>query len=157
MISLPISKGASVLLDEGDYDLVSKYSWHLHTGGYAMANIWNKKLKKYEHTYMHRYILGAKKGQEVDHVNCDKLDNRRCNIRLCTRSQNIVRTSAYRTRKSGYVGVWTDERRGSIHARIKKAGKTIHLGTFSTLLEAAKARNVKALELFGNFAYLNPV
>jgi hypothetical protein len=105
-------------------------------------------------TYLHRFIVGATPGDpRVDHANTDTMDYRRCNLRYATPTQNSV--NAMRVNRDGYKGVrlrcdgkkWT--------ARIQFDGRGIHLGSFDTPEDAARAYDAKAAELYGDFARLN--
>lgn len=105
--------------------------------------------------YMHREILGAPKGVDVDHINKDCLDNRRCNLRLATRSQNLANGTPSTQRKvSRFRGVL---RKGSRrwYAEVSVRGTRTRSGPFSTDEQAAIARDAMAREAYGEFATLN--
>ena len=109
---------------------------------------------------MHRYILCLKKndGISTDHKNGDGLDNRRCNIRICTSRENSQNRKKDRTGKQRFKGVHFLTEKNFTHpylAHIGFNGKTIKIGTFKTDKEAAKAYDKKAIELFGEFARTN--
>jgi hypothetical protein len=109
---------------------------------------------------MHRFILNAPRALEVDHANMNGLDNRRSNIRLCTRVQNIANYKVSSVNTSGFKGVIKETsklRPRPWRARIRIDGKLMSLGYFNTPAEAAKAYNAKAKEVYGDFAHLNPV
>lgn len=103
---------------------------------------------------MHRFLIGAK-GEFVDHINGDGLDNRKSNLRLCSNAQNVQNTGLTRANTSGYKGIRL--RNGRWDSRITCLNKTYHLGVFSTKEEAARAYNAAAIELHGEFARLNDV
>jgi hypothetical protein len=143
--------GKFALVDDEDYEELMQYKWLVHSVGYAIASNNGKSI------YMHRHILKPKGRLVVDHINGNKLDNTRKNIRVCTHQQNIMN---YRSNKglSNYKGVdkvklASDKWR----ARIRYNGQEFYLGLFDTELEAAKAYNTKAKELFGEFAHLNKI
>ena len=101
---------------------------------------------------MHRVIMYANKDQEIDHINGNRLDNRKENLRFCTRSQNnINRTVLSKNNKSGYTGISWDNKRNKWRATISIGYKHIHIGYFSSLEKATGARNMKAFQLFGEF------
>lgn len=104
---------------------------------------------------MHRLIMNAKKGIQVDHINRDTLDNRRQNLRFATPSQNAANKIIGENNKSGFKGVFWDRYSNSWHAKIKVNYKQIHIGFFKTPEDAAKAYNQVALKHFGKFALLN--
>lgn len=148
---IALTKGRVAIVDDEDFDALSAYRWSAATA----------KSKNSKHTYasrrgakspiyMHREILGAPKGLRVDHINGDGLDNRRCNLRLCTNSQNLANQMAVRN-PTGFKGVtpaWAGRWRAQGHNR--KA-----LGTFDTVEEAARAYDDYARSAFGAFARLN--
>jgi len=93
--------------------------------------------------------------KELDHINRNKSDNRICNLRECNRSQNNANTLPYKNRK--YKGICFDKRCGKYRVQIGYKKENYYLGRFDTPEAAALAYNAKALELYGEFAYLNEV
>jgi hypothetical protein len=151
-----ISDGTSVIVDAEDYDWLINWKWSAHGEGYAMRgeHIGNRK---YKYFTMHREIIGAKKGDIVDHVNGNKLDNRKENLRIANRSQNAT-NSKHRKNKSGYRGVCMDKRRGLWKSEIRVGdGKRKFLGYYEAKIEAAKAYNDAATKYHGEFAKLNEI
>ncbi len=135
-----LSKGKVALVDDEDLEKVSICSWSFDR--YARANVWNKELKKYEIKYMHRVITGAPKGMDVDHINGDKLDNRKANLRVCTRSENLHNLKGKSRSKSGLRGAYRELNRGEgcrWFSQISVKGKMHHLGRFDTAEEAHEA------------------
>lgn len=136
MIQIPLSKGQVALIDDTDWPLISGYKWYSRWDNnprsfYAIAN--TKKPNGSKTTaQMHRLLLDAQPGQLVDHINHDTLDNRRCNIRICTLSQNGQNRRQQRNNTSGYRGVWLDKRYQKWRAQIKINGKQIALGGYDT-------------------------
>jgi len=107
---------------------------------------------------IHSLIMETPKGMVVDHINADPLDNRRCNLRICTNAENSRNNTLSKTNSIGLKGVQSAKANGSAkphRARIKHNYQEIQLGTFVTKEEAAIAYDQKALELFGEFANLN--
>jgi hypothetical protein len=102
---------------------------------------------------MHRVVIGAPPHLQVDHINRDPLDNRLCNLRLCTQSQNNA-NQTFRKNKTGFLGVYCN-RGGRYRVGVKCDGKYLHLGTFDHLIEAARIRDGFVLARFGEFATLN--
>jgi hypothetical protein len=149
MTPVRLSNGQTALIDDEDFPLVRPYLWHASRGGrcvYALARVGKQTLK------MHRVILAAPLGVQVDHANGNGLDNRRCNIRLATASQNAANRRCGRGRSS-YQGVYFSQ--GKWRATIGYHRKRIDLGRFKAEADAARAYDRAALELFGGFATLN--
>lgn len=153
MIEIELTQGKVALIDECDQEIVGGHSWHaaeVSTGKWY-AGAWGDG----KTAYMHRLITSAPKGMVVDHINGDGLDNRRANLRVCLHRENISNRKGLQSNNTtGYVGV-VQRRYGKYEARIKVDGETIYLGRFETAIEAAKARDKAAVEMHGDFAFLN--
>ena len=104
---------------------------------------------------MHRVVLGAQDGQQIDHINGDNLDNRRANLRFCSNAQNQYHKRPQRSGTSMFKGVSFHKHHGKWQARITYSGHTYQLGSFADERLAAIAYDVKAHELFGEFALTN--
>ncbi len=147
--TIHLTKGFSTIVDDADFEFLSQWKWHINSVGYAVRSTWDGVTVT--KVLMHRQITAAPAGMEVDHRNHTKLDNRRSNLRLCTRSQNTANT-----RKKGknlYRGVV--EQAGRWYGRIIVDGKFKSLGAFSNQEDAALAYNFAAVEHYGDFATLN--
>jgi len=151
--------GVVILVDQEDLDYLSKFKWHL-SGGYAQRtfSIGNYKTRSEK---MHRLVLkrnGAEiKGKIVDHINFNKLDNRKLNLRLASSSQSNAHKEKQKNNKSGFKGVCWDKRRRSWMASISINKKDLNLGRFLTAEEAALKYNKEASRLYGGYCYLNKV
>jgi len=154
MGSILLKCGATVLVDDADLPIVSRHSWHLSHNGYAIRRERINGRKPV--LYLHRAIMSADWDGDVDHINGDKLDNRRCNLRYVTRAQNNMnmRTRRGSSRFKGVVWHKQDRRWWAV---IKAEGKQRSLGTYATQEEAAAAYNVAAKRFFGDFARLNEI
>lgn len=141
--------GLYLLVDEADFDIVSPFSWFLGSHGYACS--------KQNTVLAHRLILDNPSGKEIDHINGDKLDCRRTNLRIVTRQQNSLNKAKHKDNTSGYKGVHWFKRDKKWQAQICNAGKRYHLGYYKDIREAAKAYNNAAKKLHGNYAILNEV
>lgn len=141
---IPLTKGKVAIIDDCDFELVSQYRW-LVRGKYA--SITNPVEGKF--LYMHRLITGAKPGQSVDHIDGNHLNNTRANLRICSHSENIRNSKKQKKNTSGYKGVSPHCGKWLVHIQ------NVHVGVFENLIEAARAYDEKAVELFGEFARLN--
>lgn len=156
---IPLTRGKEVIIDESDFHLVAPFHWCLYRDRkrfYARST--KRRNGKQIHMLMHRLIMGAKKGQKIDHRDLNGLNNRRYNIRFATQSQNAMNTVGV-PNKTGFKGVRFDKR-CRLHpfvARIKLNGVEHSLGYFATAIEAAHAYNDAAIKKFGEFARLNPL
>lgn len=147
MKQIQLTKGLFAVVDDEDFMNLSATRWCV-SDGYAF----NAKLGR-----MHRAILRAPDGVMVDHINGDKLDNRRENLRLCTNSQNQAnrKVSQGVSKFKGVVWQKLKSGKGYWKACITKDGVTTYLGTYPTDVEAAAAYNVAAVSMFGEFAHQN--
>lgn len=142
--------GAEVLIDTDKVPVLREYSWCVSGNGYVMSRSGNKA------TILHRFLTGAKKGEYVDHINGNPLDNRLSNLRVCKKQENEFNQKIRIDNTSGYRGVCRGKR-GRYRAYITKDGKQRWLGQYATPEAAAIAYNQKAKELFGEFARLNVI
>jgi hypothetical protein len=151
---IPLTQNRVALVDPEDFDKLAGFHWHFHNQGYAARRVpKSEQVGKCHLRLMHREILGAGPGVQVDHVNGDKLDTRRCNLRLATRGQNQANSGMNPRNTSGYRGV--THRDGKWVAQTKAGGQFYRLGSFDNPEDAARAYDLAAVELFGEFARLN--
>lgn len=148
------------IIDTEDYDKIKKFRWYiLHNikghSFYAITNIY--KNKKRLGLLLHRVIMSPPKEVLIDHVNHNGLDNRKNNLRLCTHQENSRNCKKYKSNKNIFKGVRQRNELKKWQARLKFNDKTIHLGSFDDPIQAAKAYNEKAKELFGEFSCLNEI
>ncbi len=134
MIEITLTKGKVALIDDEDLEIISFTKWKFDR--YARANVWNKELKKYEQKSMHRVIMNAPKGLDVDHINGDKLDNRKINLRICTRSDNLHNLTKNARTPTGLRGAFKAKGTRRWFSAISVKGKIIRLGRFDTPEEA---------------------
>jgi len=158
MKKIQLSRGYEALVDDDDYDRISKYTWAItttlnHKYATRYANINGRRTR----VSMHREILGLH-GEKilVDHIDRDGLNNQKCNLRLCAHRQNSMnRISSRGTSK--YKGVSWNSLRKKWRAVIGYKGYVKHLGFFDSEEEAAKKYNKEAANVFGEFALLNKI
>jgi hypothetical protein len=153
MKEIQLTQGRIALIDDEDYDLVRRYSWCGVISGrnfYAQAACpINGQVK------MHRLIMGCSKddGKIVDHIDHNTLNNQKANLRVCTQRQNVYNST--NPNKSGFRGVQLLPS-GRYRAQIKNIeGKFIQLGVYDNPEDAARAYDIKAIELQGEFATTN--
>lgn len=153
MKEIPLTRGLVALVDDEDYDSLSPHKWYAFKHSEHCTVYAGRKLTAEGNILrMHRIILSAPSGLDVDHVNGDGLDNRRCNLRIATRSQNCHNRGAGRNNKSGYKGVCWHTQAGRWVAQIGIGGKRKHLGLFASPEEAYAVYCAAAKELHGEFA-----
>jgi len=153
---IPLTQGKFAIVDAEDYDRLVKYKWHTNQDGnnfyaYTFLSKGNKKKR----VFMHRLIMNAPKGLFIDHIDGNGLNNRKCNLRLCTPAQNVQNSRPRSNTSSKYKGVFWNKTNKKWIATIHKGDNRIYLGGFDDEIEAALAYDRKAAELFGEFAYLN--
>ena len=157
-----LSSGDVAIVDDEDFDRVSAFRWYLSTHGYAQRCAHRRLGEAGTTITMHRFVLGLPSDAGIDHINRDRLDNRKANLRRCTKSQNSANREMRGTWNgkrivSRYKGV-TWKAKGSLwQARLGYQRRQIFLGYFSSEIEAARAYNRAALERFGEYARLNNI
>jgi hypothetical protein len=156
MKKISLTRGKFALVDDEDYEYLSQWNWFCLNKGYAVRSVADGKGKQ-KLLLMHRLINNTPQGLYTDHISQNRLDNRRENLRSVTRSQNGMNRTRYKNSASKYKGVSGPTSSGKWRATIKQDNKYAHLGTFLNEKDAAKAYNVKAKELFGNFCHLNEI
>jgi HNH endonuclease len=124
-----------LIVDDADRERVAQHNWAIDSGGYTKGP---KSMR------LHRFLLDVPSGMEVDHINGNKLDNRRKNLRIVTRRTNAQNQAPTRRNQTGVRGVWfvpdSPRRRARYKAQARNAeGRVVSVGTFKTLDEAAEA------------------
>ncbi len=151
-ISTPKYPKTFTLVDDADFEWLNQWKWCIVTGRTGIKYVTRTKQKNNKKTwfYMHRLIMNAPKGMETDHINHDGLDNRRCNLRICTKSQNL-----WNSRPSGkaskHKGVAWHTPGNKWVAHIAVDGKKYYLGLYNTELGAAEAYKRAAEKHHGEF------
>lgn len=155
-----LTKGYSSLVDDEDYVELIKHEWCYDGIGYARRNAHNYTTGKPIPVRIHQQVMGFPKSN-IDHINGDRLDNRKSNLRLCTQVENL-RNSTKKSLKcsSRYKGVSFSKEKRKWHSYItidstRKTNKRKHLGYFNNEIDAAKAYNQAARQIFGKFGRLN--
>lgn len=158
---IQLTKGKFALVDDEDYERLSQWKWQYSTGGYAVRSVGSRS--KHE-IRMHREIMT---GDRIDHINRNKLDNRRSNLRVASKSQNKANSKKHNNCRSIFKGVSQKSLKyrrkdGSLcqtpirfASRITVNGKTTRLGYYKSELEAALAYDKAARHYFGEYACVN--
>ena len=146
-------------MDEDSLDLLSEGKWYASHSGhgkwYAKGFVKDKDGTK-RRVYLHRFVMEVtSRIVEVDHINGNTLDNRKCNLRLCSHRENIRNAKLSVRNKHGAKGVTIRKRSGRFRADIVVNGDQKFLGEFSNLEAAARAYDTAARKHFGEFAKTN--
>jgi hypothetical protein len=159
MKTIPLTQGQVALVDDEDVERLSQFKWYAlwspNIGSYYARHQLNPVNGKREMLWMHRFIMGARTGEHIDHRNHDTLDNQKSNLRLVLREENQRNRGKPKHNTSGYKGVTLRARVNRWEASIKIYGRTQYLGNHVTPEDAARAYDAKAIELFGEFALTN--
>lgn len=151
-MSLLTIKGVPVVVSAQDVPMLLGKRWAIQKDGYAARAEYNPRKKNNRTVMMHREIMGrVPRGFEVDHINGDRLDNRRENLRLATRSQNNANAILRKDNKAGARGVSFDVRSGKWCASIAWNGRREWLGRHKTKAAARRAYSARAKALHGDF------
>lgn len=149
---IPLTQGQFAIVDADDYERLSQHKWcafKVGNGCYARRHSAGKT------TYMHHEVINVPAGMVCDHINHNTLDNRRCNLRACTYSQNAHNRLPCEHGTSKYKGVCWDKNNLKWKASICYQYDVIHIGYYDYEEDAAIAYDDMAIELFGEFACLN--
>lgn len=153
---------STVLVDDLDADLASK-GWYAKSGGYARLTNPKSIEDSFDHLLMHRTILQRKVGRILkreeftDHINGNPADNRRCNLRVASHTENMRNRRLPSHNSSGYMGVEviSDMKTSPYRVRLYVNRIKYHVGYFADIDEAAWMRDQWAIGLYGEFARLN--
>jgi len=147
MKRIPLTQGKSAIVDDADFAAVSGFKWYAHKirhNFYAARHA--EKNGKRIVVYMHRVIIQTPAGKETDHRNGDGLDNRKRNLKICTRTENGAnRPRLNSNNKSGHGGVYWYEKTKKWRAQISRNGRVKCIGYFTRKSDAIKARKIAEL------------
>lgn len=150
-----LTQGKFAIVDDHRFEYLNQFNWHAiqvrNTGKWYAQRAVCKHPQK--NITMHREIMNAPDGTQVDHRDGDGLNNVDENLRECTNTQNTRNRGKQRNNTSGFKGVYSH--RGKYRAKIWVDNKIIHLGVFNTAEEAAHARDEAAIKYHGEFAWTN--
>lgn len=151
--AIPLTKGMMAVIDDEDYEMVSKFKWHFtkvkgHSVGYAVRAV-RENGKRIKTMPMHKMIMGHSDDVECDHIDGNGLNNRRSNLRVCTHAENLRNQET--KNKFGSTGVSLHSCKRFYMARLQLNGKTIHLGNHRTIEAAKAARLAGEIKYFGEY------
>lgn len=152
MKEISISKGFKAIIDDEDYFKIVQYNWH-YSNGYARRGLsWsrNSGLKR-QYKPMQNEILECPIGLEIDHINHNRLDNRKSNLRIATRSQNIINRKSYNITRN----IRKESKYEAYYCYLTVNKKTITIGSFKTPHQASLAYDLWAKDIYGEFAITN--
>lgn len=141
-------EGKFAVVDDEDFDEVNQHKWFLVASGNGKFYV------RVRGTYLHRLVTKAKSGEYIDHIDGNTLDNKKYNLRSCTNQQNVRNCKSNRG-KSRYKGVCPVSKSKSWRATLSVNMKSVHIGSFATEIEAAKAYDEAARKHYGEFARTN--
>lgn len=148
---LPLTRGMVAIVDDADFDSLAEFPWIAKPADHKAKNWYAYRTDGRRSVYLHRLLLAAPKGMFVDHINGNGLDNRRANLRLCTRGENNTHRN-YPLPESGFRGVHRDK--GRWCAQVEFQGLIVR-ARLPTPELAARAYDALAREFQGEFAILN--
>jgi len=146
---IPLGDGFYAYVDAADYEWLSRWKWHVCNEGYAARTENSKRI------FMHRLIMQPPDGMFVDHMDANKGNNCRSNLRICTPQENQRNMRKQHGACSQYKGVYYDKRRGKWCAECQFADAKQFLGYFDLEVDAARAYDRAAVLYYGEFARLN--
>ena len=140
--------------DKEDYEWIKKYPWHIKSTGYVETN----NFENQGFTTLHRIIMGLDKydNRKVDHINHNRADNRRCNLRIATDLENGWNIGVRKNNLTGVTGVQIREN-GKWRAFMSYKGKSVLNKTFNTFEEAVAARKKVEEKYYGEWSYDNSI
>jgi len=152
MVKISLGDGLFTVIDTSDYDKVSKYTWSANKNNYATTTIDGST------TLLHRLLIKPPVNMVVDHIDGDRLDNRKTNLRVCTQSENLRNQLKHcRSGTSKYKGVTYNREKGKWLARIRVRNIKYGLGSYYNELDAALAYNIGSVLLSPKFGRLNVI
>ena len=142
--------GVEFQVDDADYErFVEGHRFRVKSNGYV---VYSSRKDGYHNKSLHRIIIGDPPGECIDHINRDKLDNRRENLRIATYSQNQYNIGLQSNNTSGFKGVTWDKHRQKWLATIRIDGKIIYLGRYKHRIKAAMVATIARIVAHGKFA-----
>jgi len=158
MKEIKLKNGQYTKVDNDDFEKFKNFSWFLIKNVYKSSSYYYvTRSNNGKPCKLHREIMGSPKGLMIDHINHDTLDNRKCNLRVCTHQDNQRNRNLNKNNTTGFKGVTYHKHKEYIYyvAQLYLNGKNIFLGTFKKSIDAAKKYDEEVTRLFGDFALTN--
>lgn len=146
IVQMKTAKGQTFIIDIDDLEQVKEYCWRI-SKGYIVTGL--KQIQ------LHRLLTNCPDDMIADHINGNKLDNRKSNLRICTKQQNAMNCKVSKNNTSGVTGVTWNKQNNNWIAQISINRKNIHIGSFDKFEDAKKARREAEDKYFGEYAYSN--
>lgn len=151
---IELTQGKVTIVSAEDFDYINQWKWSYdaHNNCAVRSQFIRRDGKKQisKTILMHNLIMGTSKGKDTDHINGDRLDNRKSNLRVCTHRDNQRNMKMHKDNTSGYKGV-SKSREGRWVVKIGNK----YIATFNDIVEAAKRYNTEAKARYGEYAKLN--
>jgi hypothetical protein len=151
MKEIKLSNGMVVVVDDLDYEELARHNWWYHADGYAYRQVCKGRTKTYrgkvDSILMHRAIMQTPDGMDTDHINMNKLDNQRHNLRITNRTQNNFNTGIHSNNTSGYRGISWNKRLKRWRVYIGGSLNRTELGHYKNIKEAVLARKRAEVEI----------
>lgn len=135
-------------IDDDDYEKIKTYRWHAlkHPNGFYIQTTINRKTIR-----LHRFLMDFPPGMDIDHIDGNTLNNKKCNLRICSRARNCQNSKTCSRNTSGHRGVYWDSSRNKWRVQIQCLNKTERVGRFLNITDAIDAYTKRAKELFGEY------
>lgn len=143
-----------IFIDVNDYKKVTTHNWFVGKQGYVESRVKKHEENDYDATSikLHRFLKNPKKHEYIDHINGNRLDNRKSNLRICTQQQNNMNRKIMKNNTSGVTGVHWDKRINKWVSRIWYKNKEIFLGNYNNIEDATRARMKAEIKYFGKYS-----
>lgn len=147
---IKLTNGMFTIVDNEDYDKLVNSNWY-YSNGYAKKSVKNESTGKWRYIYLHRLITDVPRKIQIDHINGNRLDNRRENLRFCTNAENGKNRKISKNNTSKFKGVFFYKKGNSWRSMIRVDGRRIFLGDFGSAEAAYEAYCKASSEFHKNF------